>query len=253
MLGDFLRAHREQHAAPPPAVGERRRRTPGLRREELAATAGVSTTWLTWLEQGRDVQASAHTLARLASALDLTPAERASLFDLARRRDPALPDQGASPLPASLLALPETIAVPAYVLDGEWTARAWNRQAAAVFSGWLDDGSQERNLLRFVFCQPAARILLGGDWSERARRLVAEFRADVNRRPRDPQLLALITDLENCSVEFSTFWHSQSVLNREGGERRFLHPGHHDQRYRQTTLLVAEAPDCKLVCLLPAG
>src|SRR5271154_7138086 len=88
-LGVFLRAHRER--LPPPASAPGRRRTPGLRREEVAEACGVSLTWITWLEQGRNVSASPPALARLAEALRLTPAERAYLFELAGKRDPATP------------------------------------------------------------------------------------------------------------------------------------------------------------------
>ncbi|MFP5390322.1 MAG: contractile injection system tape measure protein [Gammaproteobacteria bacterium] len=171
-LGDFIRAHRERLT--PPHTSRARRRTPGWRREELSEAAGVSVTWLTWLEQGRQVAPSAGALARLAEALRLSPAERASLFELAGRHDPHAPDDSASALPAELLALPARFAGPAYVLDHVWTARAWTADAAALFPGWLDAASSERNLLRFVFLNPAAQSLIA-DWHERARRLVADL------------------------------------------------------------------------------
>ena len=101
LLGEFIRAHRER--ARPSAPGGRRR-TPGLRREELAARAGISTTWCSWIEQGRPVQASPETLGRLAQALALTPAERAYLFELAGRLDPDLPEETKGDTPASLAA-----------------------------------------------------------------------------------------------------------------------------------------------------
>jgi transcriptional regulator with XRE-family HTH domain len=248
LLGAFLRSHRER--LPRPAGAGTRRRTPGLKREELAEAAGLSSTWLTWLEQGREVNASIATLARLADALHLSPAERASLFDLAGKRDPNAPAPIAADLPPELLALPSSFAAPAYLLDSVWTARAWNRPAADLFAGWLDDDAKDRNLLAWVFLSPSARSL-SGDWAERASRLVAEFRTDFNRRPADRAMGALVDRLVGQSPLFAQFWHSHDVRSRAAGPRLYLHPVHGLMRFRQTTLLVAEWPEVKLVCLTP--
>src|SRR5262249_46621965 len=138
-LGDFVRSLREKLT--PAALGlppGARRRTPGLRREEVAQLSGLSVTWYTWLEQGRDMSLSTVALARLANALRLGRAERAYLFELAGRRDP---DHGAGEtdeLPAAVLGCVESIASPAYVLDQGWTARVWNSAAERLFVGWLD-------------------------------------------------------------------------------------------------------------------
>lgn len=245
-LGDFIRAHRERQA--PPSNAANRRRTPGLRREELADAAGISATWLTWLEQGREVKASVPALARLSDALRLTPAERASLFDLAGKRDPdeTVPDE--TELPADLLALPAQFTGPAYLLDHLWTARSWNDAAADLFNGWLDGDTGERNLLAFVFLSPTARTLIG-NWQDRASRLAAEFRADFNRHPDDAAMGNLVSALKEKSPDFARLWKAQSVLGREGGERHFSHPARGELAYHQTTLLVAARPDVKLVCL----
>jgi transcriptional regulator with XRE-family HTH domain len=243
-LGAFLRAHRERLAPPPGASG--RRRTPGLRREEVAEACGASLTWIAWLEQGREVSASPRLLARLAEALRLAPAERAYLFELADKRDPSAPAFAEDALAAEILALPDAMTIPAYLLDGQWTARAWNKAAAALFVGWLD-GKHDRNLLRFIFRSPLAPKLIV-DWSDRARRVVAEFRADFSRRLRDPALAALVDELTEASPVFARLWREQGVLGREGGERRFRSPA---RRFHQTTLIVASHPEAKLVCLAP--
>ena len=247
LLGAFIRAHRERLplSSKPPG----RRRTPGWRREELAEAAGVGLTWITWLEQGRDVSASPAALARLAEALRLNPAERASLFDLAGRRDPVDPGEPSTDMPAHVLALPKLMKVPAYLLDHLWTARAWNPAATRLFAGWLDPGA-EKNLLRFVFLSEAAKRLIA-DWPERAQRLAAEFRADFSRRPRDAAMQALVDELSVQSALFATLWREQTVLRREGGERAFCRPEGGTDRYQQTTLLVASQVECKLVCLAP--
>ncbi len=247
LLGAFIRAHRERQ--PAPAVSTNRRRTPGLRREELADAAGVGVTWITWLEQGRDVAASAAALARLAQALNLSAPERASLFELAGRRDPAARPHAPDSIPAQVLALPSHCVVPAYLLDHGWTARAWNAGAERLFGGWLD-ADNERNLLKFVFLNPAAQSLIV-DWPERARRLAAEFRADFSRQPGDTQMQSLVATLTEHSPLLPTLWREQVVLDREGGEREFQHPQDGRLRCLQTTLLVASQPGCKLVCLAP--
>ena len=247
LLGAFIRAHRER--LPLPAQASGRRRTPGWRREELAEATGVGVTWITWLEQGREVSASPAALARLADALRLNPAERASLFDLAGRRDPVEPADVPLEVPADVLALPGLMQVPAYLLDHLWTARAWNPSAQTLFTGWLDPGA-DKNLLRYVFLVPQAQTLIA-DWHERAQRLVAEFRADFSRRPRDAAMQALIDELLSQSPVFADMWRAQAVLLREGGERRFRAADGQQLSYQQTTLLVASKTECKLVCLAP--
>ena len=247
LLGTFIRAHRERLPVSGKVPG--RRRTPGWRREELAEAAGVGLTWITWLEQGRDVSASPAALARLAEALRLNPAERSSLFDLAGRRDPVEPGELPTDIPEQVLALPLLLEVPAYLMDHLWTARAWNPAATRLFAGWLDPGA-EKNLLRFVFLTPEARTLIA-DWPERAQRLAAEFRADFSRRPRDAAMQTLVDELSAQSALFATLWREQTVLHREGGERGFCNPQGGIERYQQTTLLVASQVECKLVCLVP--
>jgi len=251
MLGAFIRAHREN--LPPPKAGGRRR-TPGWRREELADAAGLGVTWITWLEQGREVNASVPALVRLAGALRLTAAERASLFDLAGKRDPDAEGPMDTTVPPAVLALPQWVQAPAYLLDHGWTARAWNAAAAELFVGWLDDAGAGpgggRNLLRYVFGHPQAQALIV-DWPARSRRLVAEFRADVHRRAGDAEMKALVADLRRESAWFAQCWRQPDVLGREGGERQFAHPVRGALHYEQTTLLVAGHTELKLVCLTP--
>jgi transcriptional regulator with XRE-family HTH domain len=253
LLGVFLRTHRERLTPSPAlaAAGSPRRRTPGLRREEVAALCGLSPTWYSWIEQGRDVSVSPTALARLAEALRLNAAERAYLFDLARKRDPATPaPEPADVLPSALVDAVQAITAPAYVLDRLWQARAWNPSAARLFTGWI--GGQERNLLRYVFLDPTARDFIS-DWNDRARRLVAEFRADTGRQPDDAAMQELVDGLRGESRSFARFWQDQDVQEREGGARMFNHPRDGTLIFEQLTLRPAVRPDCKLVLLLPAG
>lgn len=248
LLGAFVRAHRERLRPESPAG---RRRTPGLRREELAARAGISATWCAWIEQGRDVQASPETLGRLARALALTRAERAYLFELAGRRDPeaAVPEPAAD-APPSVAAVVDSVPHPAYGLDRFWNASCWNAPAARLFRGWLGEGTQ-RNLLRFVFLDPAARTLIP-EWEARARRLLAEFRADYGHGLHDPRMKAMVEALRADSPLFAEAWSQQAVLDREGGLRRFTHPQDGELRFRQHSFKPSDRPDHTLVVLTPA-
>lgn len=259
-LGEFIRAHRER--LQPAMFGldpGTRRRTPGLRREELAQLSGVSSTWLSWIEQGREISVSATALGRLARVMRLSTAERAYLFDLGGRRDPqAGQDTGADALPPGLAATIATMPNPAYVLDRSWNARAWNEAAARLFVGWLDgrpsaeDVSCEMNLLRYIFTSPAARSIIQ-DWESRARRVAAEFRADYSRHLEAPEMRALVEELTRASPFFAEAWEAHAVVDREGGLRTFAHPLDGDLRYEQITFLLARHADIKLVILAPAA
>jgi transcriptional regulator with XRE-family HTH domain len=248
LLGEFVRAHRERQR---PVDSSGRRRTPGLRREELAQAAAISTTWCAWIEQGRAVQASPGALSRLAKALALSAAERAYLFELAGCLDPALPPELAGDAPASLQASVTAIQHPAYGLDRLWNACCWNPAAASLFRGWLD-GDHQRNLLRFVFLAPAARKLIP-KWEDRARRLLAEFRADYSHNFRDSRVRTLVETLRHDSPLFTKLWNEQGVRYRSGGVRHFNHPDEGPLRFEQHTFSPSERPDYKLVMLVPSS
>lgn len=248
LLGAFVRARRE---ALQPDEGTRRRRTPGLRREEVAARAGIGVTWCAWIEQGREVRPSADTLSRLAGALLLSRAERSYLFELAGRRDPENPfANSGGDAPASIAALVQALPHPAYGLDPAWNMCCWNATACALFVGL--EGDADRNLLRYTFTAPEARRLLP-DWEQRARRILAEFRQDFGRNPADPRARAVVDWLSADSELFRAAWNEQHVAARVGGSREFLHPEQGLLRFRQHTLHAAERPDFKLVMLEPKG
>ncbi|WP_240756099.1 helix-turn-helix transcriptional regulator [Pandoraea sp. XY-2] len=250
-LGDFLRAHRERltpAAAGLPPLG--RRRTPGLRREEVAQLCGLSATWYTWIEQARDVSISAGALAAVAGALRLSRAERAYLFDLAGKRDP---ERGAVPLPhhasAQVQAAVAAVAAPAYALDRCWDVLAWNAAAADIFHGWLD-APGAKNLLRYIFLDAGAPTLIQ-DWERRARRVVAEFRAECSAYLDDTPVRALTDELQRDSRRFASLWSQQDVVEREGGRRGFHHAVRGDIDFAQVTFRLSGHDDVKLVMLLP--
>lgn len=251
-LGEFLQVLRQRCA--PEAFGfpgGTRRRTQGLRREEVAQLAGISPTWYTWIEQGREVNVSADVLDRLAQTLQLTRTERAYLFEMAGRRDPQASGSEDDAAPQSLTDLLADITIPSYLMGRYWDLLAWNTPAAQLFTGWLDQAHNVApNLLRFVFQEPASRQLLV-DWETRARRITAEFRADCRTRLEEPALQKLVEDLTQSSPEFARFWKQHDVLERQGGQRDFNHPQRGLISYQQVTLYPVEQEQLKLVMLKP--
>ena len=248
-LGDFLRSVRARVS--PESAGlpsGTRRRTPGLRREEVAQLCGISVTWYTWIEQGRDVSVSASVWGRLATILHLSRAERHYLFELAECADPEHGREHDEALPPGLAACVHSITAPAYILDRCWNVLARNEPMLRLFDGW-PDRSEQPNLLRYIFQDQAAKQLVV-DWESRARRVVAEFRADAAPYAEEPDLRLLIDDLSQSSPVFVHWWTRQTVVEREGGRREFRHPDMGIVHYQQITFRLAIRPDCKLVMLL---
>lgn len=252
-LAEFLQALRKRGS--PEEFGfptGARRRTKGLRREEIAQLAGISATWYTWIEQGRDVNMSADALIRLAQALRLTRTERAYLFELAGRRDPQGHIQEDDLASTTLTALLNNITVPAYILGRTWNILAWNPQAAHLFGDWLtaETNNMAPNLLRLVFTHPAAKTFVV-NWEIRSKRLVAEFRADCRSRLEEPELQSLVTELSKASSDFDQFWKQHDVLERQGGLREFNHATEGLLAYQQVTMRPVDQEQLKLVMLSP--
>ncbi|WP_029149054.1 helix-turn-helix transcriptional regulator [Methylophilus sp. 5] len=253
-LAEFLQAMRQRGS--PEEFGfpsGSRRRTQGLRREEVAQLASISATWYTWIEQAREVNVSAEALDRLASALKLSKSERSYLFDMADRRDPHAHQSEVDTAPETLVTMLAQIQIPAYIMGRTWDILAWNQAAGALFTGLLDVAwphPQRPNLLRFVFTNPQARQFVY-NWDMRARRLVAEFRADCRSRLEEPEVQQLVSEL-SASAEFTQFWKQHDVLERQGGQREFQHPAHGLIHFQQVTLRPVEQEQLKLVLLQPA-
>lgn len=250
-LGEFLRKHRESVTDPAEEkkAGERRRRTSGLRREEVAQMAKISSTWYARLEQGKEVTPSGAALGRIADVLRLAPAERSYLFQVARRVDP----NGATNSPGKLASeaiesCVQSISYPACVLDKYWTPLFWNSKLEGLFPQWLK--GPERNVLRFMFLDLSVRTLVG-DWEPRARRLLAHFRLDFGRHIDDPKMLELVEGLSEESDLFRQCWKEQQVLWWDGNEKSFNHPQWGLLTFFQTTFLAASDPTLKLVILRP--
>lgn len=143
------------------------------------------------------------------------------------------------------------IEAPAYVLDRQWNAIAWNDHAARLFTAWLgpDNRDLDRNLLRYMFLQDTSRTFVF-DWPDRARRLVAEFRAECGKVVDTPPVSALIDTLLAGSGELSRLWATHDVMAREGGQRTFLHPAEAPLAFNQLSFQLQGRPDLKLTVLL---
>jgi transcriptional regulator with XRE-family HTH domain len=252
-LGDFLRRHRESVAKPAGdnRVGERRRRTSGLRREEVAEMAGISPTWYARLEQGKEATPSGAALGRIADVLRLAPAERAYLFQVARRVDPNDASNFADALVNKTIeSCVLSVSHPACVLDEYWTPLSWNAAWADLFAPWLK--GPEKNLLRYVFLDLGARTFVV-DWELRARRLLAQFRVDYGKYIEDPKMLDLVRELSEESDLFQRIWREQKVLFWDGNEKSYNHPHRGLLKFFQTTFLAAADPALKLIILEPCS
>ena len=210
-LGSFLRMCRARIAPRDLGLPQRpRRRTPGLRREEVAELIGVGVTWYTWLEQGRPVRPSAAVLSRLAQVFQLDPDERAYLFTLAGRPAPLAPEAGPIPVRSALQALLTALEPnPAHVRDAHWFVVAWNR-AEALIADWAALPPDERHVVWNHFTNPQLRQLLP-DWEGDAQTMLALFRMAYGRQPDDPRLVDLVRRLVGVSVEFRAWWPQQAV------------------------------------------
>ncbi len=251
-LADFLR--RRRAAIKPQDVGlpdGGRRRTPGLRREEVAALAGVGTTWYTWLEQGRDVRASTEVFEALARAMRLTPAERIHLILLGRGEEPPPCEQPVERVSPTVRRMIESLGPsPAYLLGSRWDYLAWNRAARVVFGdfGALPRGA--RNHIWQTFTNPAWRELLT-DWEPASRRLVAKLRADSARHLGDPTFEQLIESLRSASPEFCKAWKRHEV-DRSGVGRKLLnHPIGGRLVFEHAVFNPTEWPEQRLVLYTP--
>lgn len=252
-LGEFLRKHREQVAKPAgdKQVGERKRRTLGLRREEVAEMAGISSTWYTRLEQGKEVTPSSAALGRIADVLQLAPAERAYLFELARRVDPIDASNFADELVGKTIeSCVHSISYPAFVLDKYWTPLFWNADLADLFPQWVK--GPEKNLLRYMFLDRSVRTLVI-DWEPRAYRLLAQFRLDFGKYIDDPKMSDLVRKLSEESDLFQRLWQEQRVLSSDGIEKSYNHPQRGLLKFHQTTFVAAADSALKLIILKPCS
>jgi transcriptional regulator with XRE-family HTH domain len=251
-LAQFLRSRRERIS--PEAMGlpgGSRRRTPGLRREELASLAGIGVTWYTRLEQGRDITVSPQVLESLARVLDLDAAERNHLFILAREQQPADPYPLTTAISPELQCILDRMGTyPAYVANPRWDIIAWNQAMARVYTDFGFLPIRERNIPRFMFTNPLQRTLLT-DWEKEAQGMLALFRASTERYVGEPWFKELVADLQQASPEFREWWPRHDIQAAHTGQKELNHPLVGRLVLQSTTFQVSDAPDLRMVIYTP--
>jgi transcriptional regulator with XRE-family HTH domain len=252
LLGSYLKDRRAR--LDPAAFGlpPARRRTPGLRREEVAQRANISPTWYTWLEQGRGGAPSADTLNRIARALMLTEVEREHLFLLGLGRPPAAryrQNGGVTPrLQRVLDALDPT---PALIRSAIWDVVAWNRAATAMFGDYGALPPKQRNLLRLMFLDPRARAVQY-DWESVARFVVGAFRVDAARAGAAADVEPLVDELSRLSPEFKKMWRDAAISGPHEGVKHIRHPVLGPLAFEYSAFAVDGRPDLSMVVYNPA-
>jgi transcriptional regulator with XRE-family HTH domain len=252
-LAGFLRTRRERLL--PQQVGlpaRARRRTPGLRREEVAELIGVGVTWYTWLEQGRPVRASAEVLASLARVFGLSGDERAYLFRLAGRAAP--PAEAEAPeavRPVFRAVVTALEPAPAHLRDRRWNVLAWNRAEARLVD-WGASPPGERNIVWHHFADPAFRRLLV-HWEREARSVLSEFRMESGQQADDPWFASLIGRLRERSPEFRRWWPLHEVRRERELPIELAPPDGGRLVLQPVTLAFASDPQLILRILMPAA
>jgi transcriptional regulator with XRE-family HTH domain len=242
--GEFLRSRRERLS--PEAVGlplRRRRRTPGLRREEVAELAGIGVDWYIRLEQGRPVHPSPQTVEALARALRLDDTDRRHLRALADTGTP--PAFRRETVPDGLRMLVETLDRPAYVIGRRWDVLVWNVAAGELFTDFGAAPAEDRNILVYLLLDPAARALFGAGWAEVARHAVAQFRAAHDLAGPDPAFTALSGRLRDGCPELTEWWDEHRIA-AGGSGRKVLHLRGGPVAYEYVTLQATEDPALRL-------
>jgi transcriptional regulator with XRE-family HTH domain len=251
-LAAFLRTRRErilpEDVGLPPGL---RRRTPGLRREELAQLAGVGVTWYTWLEQGRKINASVQVLDAIATTLRLDATERAHLFRLADVPGAAGPaDCGDCPLPPAVQQIVDAIPLPAAVLTERFDLLAWNQVYASIFPGLTSAPPGERNTLLANLAEPACCGPVE-DLGQHCNVLVAQLRAAYGRHVGDPAWTHFIRRLEGLSPTFAAAWAAHDVATPTTYTKKFRHPGVGPITTSTTSFAVNAVPGARLVVYTP--
>ena len=223
-LASFLRSRRERispEQAGLPATG--RRRTPGLRREEVAQLAGVGVTWYTWLEQGRDINVSEQVLAAIAGTLRLDPYERVHLYTLAGHPEPPA-SRACKAIPSAMpVMLRQLEPIPAAVINARFDLLAYNRTYERMVGGLDQLPFEDRNQLLLVFTSPRWRASTL-DWEDAAARLVGRFRAGMAAHAAESSWKSLLSRLRQESPDFERLWDQHEVRAPENFTKRYLHP-----------------------------
>ncbi|MGD0190752.1 MAG: helix-turn-helix transcriptional regulator [Rhizomicrobium sp.] len=251
-LGTYLKDRRAKLDPASFGFSLGRRRTPGLRREEVAQRANVSATWYTWLEQGRGGAPSADVLDRISRAMMLTDAEREHLFLLGLGRPPEVRYRAPEGITPRLQRLLDTLEhSPAFIRTATWDVIAWNRPAAAVLTDYSKLAEGQRNVLRMMFRDSRVRAAQS-NWHSVARYVVASFRADVARAGAARNVQSLVDELCATSPEFAAMWRDNDVQAHGDGKKILHHPTAGPLAMEFSAFAVDGRPDLNMVVYNPA-
>src|ERR1700684_1365952 len=249
-LGTYLKDRRAKLDPAARGFSSERRRTPGLRREEVAQRANISPTWYTWLEQGRGGAPSRDVLDRIARALMLTDLEREHLFLLALGRPPEVryqPNEVTQRLERGLDALEPS---PALIRTATWDVVAWNRAATVMLIDYGSLPPERRNILRIIFLDPRVRAAQY-DWESVARLVVGAFRVDAARAGAAAQVEPLVDELCRLSPEFKALWRDNDVRSHGEGVKHIRHPVLGPLAFVYSAFAVDGRPDLSMVIYNP--
>jgi transcriptional regulator with XRE-family HTH domain len=250
-LGAFLRSRRER--LKPEQVGlrpTRRRRTPGLRREEVAQLAGVGVTWYTWLEQGRDINASPQVLGAISRTLQFDTHEHAHLFTLAGIATTTIANECLALCPTVQPLIDQLEPFPAMVVNSRLDLLAYNRVYASFFDDLDTIPIEDRNILWLAYTHPQWRAAIV-DWDDVAQ-LVAEYRAAMAEHLDDPAWKTLVARLHRASPEFTAVWERHDVQSVESRTKRARHPTAGLLKLDYTNLWIGQQVGIRIVAYAPA-
>lgn len=249
-LGDFLKSRRAKILPSQVGVPEGiRRRTPGLRREEVALLSGIGLTWYTWIEQGRPIQISIKTLESLAKTLMLDKEEIKHLYILAQHTPPTdfqIYSDNINPMFQHVLDSLEFS--PATIQDARFNVISWNRAAAKIILDYDQINVSKRNMLRIMFTNEEYKKKFT-DWEVSAKKMIASFRTMYGELVGDPWIENLITELRNESKEFDSWWSMYDIKKDEGMLKNINHPILGELEFEHTVYMLVSNSDLKMSIL----
>ncbi len=249
-LGAFLRSRREKLVPDLLSLRNgRRRRTPGLRREEIAERAGIGIDWYIRLEQGRTVSPSTTTIDALAKALRLTKVEHTHLRALAQKKNH--PAFSRETVPETIRRMVESLTHPAYITGRRWDVLVWNKAAAEIFTDFSGLPQDDRNILLHVLTAPAMKNLFGNAWASEAKRMLALFRTTYDFWACDPSFKKLLDRLRYGCPEFENWWETHDVGSSAGVVKLLHHPTKGLLRFETASFQANDDSSLKLVIYTP--
>ncbi|MDR1482867.1 MAG: helix-turn-helix transcriptional regulator [Synergistaceae bacterium] len=251
-LGDFLKTRRAKILPSQVGLPEGiRRRTPGLRREEIASLAGVGLTWYTWIEQGRSIQVSTQVLESLARVLMLDKQEIIHLYTLAQLAPPTnFPAYDETVNPMLQHVLDSLQFSPAVIIDARWNVIAWNNAAAGILLNYSKINVYQRNVIRIMFTNEEFKKTFT-DWRSSAQGMLARFRTTYGKFIDDPWIEEFVEDLKNESSEFNLWWPMHNVKMEEERFKTVIHPILGQLKFEYTSYLVSNNSNLKMTVFTP--